>query len=374
MWQPQSFYNQYVLRTPVILTGEGAVRGLYNYPSAKVAVIHGSNFSDNEMFEDTFSKKKICFFKRSWQGEPDFEGLQGTIRELEEFQPDTIIAVGGGSVIDGSKLCRLLYEFPYFDIRESRISGNLFKTRFIAIPTTIGSGAEVSSAAVFVNHDNYSKDMIVMHELQPEVVVYDKRYVENMSAFLLFTSALDAAAHMIEGYVSTIDNSFIDIMAEKGMAILHEELVKLFTNRCDVNYEQLQYAGYLGGVVQNHCIVGAAHAVAHQLTDRGYSHGEAVALLLPAVIMLNAENDSVKVKYDRVAHVAGFSSLEDLVYFIRRACEVSGIDKRKMPLKKLLIELSRDEEFCANIRNDKGGKGNPIEITDEYIVKLAEML
>ena len=75
MWQPQGFYNEYTLRTPVILSGENSVRGLYNYPAAKIAVIHGTSFCDRELFLSTFSKREVRFFARSWKDEPSFEGL-----------------------------------------------------------------------------------------------------------------------------------------------------------------------------------------------------------------------------------------------------------------------------------------------------------
>jgi len=370
MWQPQGFFNDYVLRSPTILMGKECIRGLYNYPVSKIAVIHGKTFKDFELFKTTFSKKSICFIERSWLGEPDLTGLRGTLAQLEEYKPDTIIAVGGGSVIDGAKMCRLYYEFPYYDSENSRIDGNLFRTKFIVVPTTVGSGAEVSSAAVFVNHDTQSKDMIVMHSLQPDVVVYDTRYVEKTSSRRLLISSMDAMAHNLEGYVSQINNSFIDIFAEKGLSMLHEELLKIIEKQ-EVNFANLQYAGYLGGVVQNHCIVGAAHAVAHQLTDKGYAHGEAVALLLPAVISLNAQDANTVFKYDKIAHIAGFANYTELIDFIRKVCEVSDLSHKRKQLSGLLTNLSMDSVFCDNVKKDKGGKGNPVDITDEYIVNLA---
>lgn len=370
MWQPQGFYNQYVLRTPVILSGDESVRGLYNYPAARIAVIHGKSFADRDLFLSTFSKRDIHFISRSWKDEPDIEGLKETIRQLEEYQPDTIIAVGGGSVIDGGKLCRLFYEFPYYRIGETRISGESWNTHFVAVPTTTGSGSEVSSAAVFVDHDRHRKDMVVMHELQPEAVVYDKRYVLKTPERLLAASALDAMAHILEGYVSKTDNAFLDVLAEKGLSILHDELQKLTDNKDEaIDYERLQYAGYIGGLIQNHCIVGAAHAVAHQLTDNGYSHGEAVALLLPSVISLNAD---VITKYEKISHEAGFRDKDELMAFIQKVCQVSGIADRREELGELLCGLLNDNIFYENVKNDRGGKGNPVTITDEFIRQLAE--
>lgn len=373
MWQPQGLYNQYVLRAPVILSGEESIRGLFNYPANKIAVIHGRSFSDHELFHTSFMKKDIRFFERSWKGEPDFEGLKETIHFLEEFCPDTIIAVGGGSVIDGCKLCRLFFEFPFYELGKTRLSGDLFKTRFIAVPTTVGSGAEVSSAAVFWDHDGHSKDMVVMHELQPDVVVYDYRYVCNTPKHLLCASSLDAMAHIIEGYVSKNYNMYMNIMAEKGLSIIHTELKKVLEKQEDsIDYKKLQYAGYIGGIVQNHCIVGAVHAIAHQMTEYGFAHGEAVALLLPAVILKNAENKAVFERYELLCRESGFSDIDELIGFIRNVCEVSEINIKRAKIKEMIMNLSSNETFCNNVRNDKGGKGNPVDITNEFISGLME--
>ena len=216
--------------------------------------------------------------------------------------------------------------------------------------------------------------MIVMHELQPEVVVYDKRYVEHTPQRLLAASALDAMAHILEGYVSSIDNDFMDVMAEKGLAILREELTKLPDNEGRVNYERLQYAGFLGGLVQNHCIVGATHGVAHQLTEYGYAHGEAVALLLPMVLSLNAASEPVANKYQGISRQAGFAGFAELENFMRQLVDAVGIGERRGALKALLNDLLQRESFGRAVRNDRGGKGNPVPITDEYLGKLVESM
>ena len=365
MWQPQGIFSEYVLRSPILLVGKEAVRGLHNFPATKIAVIHGGSFNDRDLLSSIFKKKEIAFFLRSWAGEPDLENISATLHELESFKPDVIMAVGGGSVIDGAKLCRLFYEVPYYT---NMAVGNLLTTKFIAIPTTIGSGAEVSSAAVYVNR--HRKEMVVIHELQPEVVVYDESYIKTTPKNLLLSSAMDAAAHILEGYVSNINNSVMDINAEEGLRLLRTELYNVLQEK-NISYQRLQYAGYLGGIVQNHCIVGAAHAVAHQITQFGYSHSTAVALLLPSVMKLNARRDTaVEEKYKNIAIAAGFEGFNGLIDFLASVNEASGVNTKKTELKNILLQHAEDKEFIDNIKLDRGGKGNPVEITDEYISEL----
>lgn len=413
MWQPQGIYNEFVLRTPVLLAGEEAVRGLYNFPAVKIAVIHGWSFTEKEkeLFLNTFNKKEVQFFSRSWSGEPDMQGIQGTVHEIEKFSPDTIIAIGGGSVIDGAKLCRLFYELPYFAPQQSKLSNDLLKTKFIAVPTTIGSGAEVSSAAVYIEGHEHGehghinrKEMVVLHELQPEVIIYDERYLKQTPHRLLLASAMDAASHLIEGYVSKMKNSIAEMKAEEGLRLLHEELGKFINNLNNrafdsISYQRLQYAGHLGGIVQNHCIVGAAHALAHQMTD--YSHSEAISLLLPPVIKMNSKDEATSVKYNVLACNAGFKGISDLVNFLENVSELAITSERRRKMKKylygkLLSSTKRSEQskmtksqlsdvqsnaqdvncvnnvdnFFQNVKLDRGGKGNPVDITDDYIVEL----
>lgn len=371
MWTPQGFYSQYALHTPVILSGEKAVQDLYNFPASRIFVIHGKSFFDKELFLETFSKRCIRFVERSWTSEPDLESLRETIHQMEEYHPDVIIAVGGGSVIDGSKLCRLFYEFPFYNEGNSKIDGEVLKTHFIAIPTTMGSGAEVSSSAVYYDKGNHKKGFIVLHELQPDVVVYDKRYVENTPERLFYTSSLDALAHIIEGYISNKENSLIDVIAEEGLLLLCTELRKMVNREKEtIDYQRLQYAGFLGGLVQNHCIVGAAHAIAHQLTIYEYSHSEAIALLLPAVICLNSTDEVTYKRLQKIATCAGFYDISEMILFINEIRKLSGIIYRQEDLRETLSTLSHDEAFRENVKNDMGGKGNPIAITDEYIEKL----
>ena len=365
MWQAQGLYSKYVLRTPLILYGNEAVKELYNYPCSRIAVIHGSSFDDHNLFNMTFRKKIVKYIKRSWKSEPDLNGLKDTLKEIEEFKPDTIIAIGGGSIIDGAKLCRLLYEIPYFDFVSGRIDGNNLKTKFIAIPTTIGSGAEVSSAAVYVEENH--KQMVVLHELQPDVIVYDPRYVEKTPNKILCESGLDALSHILEGYASNIENRLVETQAENGLYHLRKELSNVINDR-PVDYLMLQYGGYIGGIVQNHCIVGAAHGIAHQLSQFGFSHGEAVALLIGAVIKVNSKvcND----KYQKLIERSGFNNIDELISFANAVCDKSGISKRREELKELLISKENDETFMNNIREDRGGKGNPVELCNDYLKEV----
>lgn len=367
MWKPQRFYSEYLLNQPILLTGGGALMGLASIPGAKISIIHGSSLDTcvKESISKTFKNKAVYFNSKSWKSEPDLESLHETIQALESQSPDVIIAIGGGSVIDGAKLCRLFYENPMFVQGESRINQLIFTTRFVAIPTTIGSGAEASSAAVFINNIKNRKEMIVSHDLQPEAVVLDTHFVRNAPIRIIISSGIDALAHIIEGYVSNVDNYVADILAETGFRILYEELGK--PNIEEMDFERIQYAGYLGGIVQNHCIVGAAHGIAHQIANDGYSHGDAVALLLSAVIEANAKDKKTRLRYMKLFHNANIVKISVFIEWLNDIIDKVGIGDRRTEIKELLYRKLTSTSFIQNVKDDPGAKGNPVNINQEYL-------
>jgi alcohol dehydrogenase class IV len=369
MWEPQGFYTTFLLDQPTLLVGEDAVRGLFNYPVGKVAVIYGSGFKEENkpIFLSSLKGFTIRFIRKSWGGEPTLEGLQGTLRELEEFRPDTLIAVGGGSVIDGTKLCRLLYEFPFIDTQSPKFSFLEWKTKFIAVPTTIGSGAEASSAAVLQNQSQKRKEMVVAHALRPSIVMFIPSFIAQSNPALIASSALDAISHIVEGYVSNISNPMAELWAEQGLNIFRQELLQTTPD-----YMRLQYAGYLGGIVQNHCLVGAAHAFAHQLAGEGYGHSEAIALLLPHVIRQNMQQAEVKSRYENLFLHSGFQGIGDALDFIGTLRMQAKPRHTEADLRALLQAKAHDETFLFHVMEDQGGKGNPVGITPEYILQFIQ--
>lgn len=368
MWEPQGLYSKFILKQPTLLLGLNAIRGLRNYPCSRIAVIYGKGLSEEcrNVIEKAVAPFELKFIAKSWAGEPVLEELQPTIKELECFKPDVILAVGGGAVIDGAKITRLYYEFPFFDIASPKFPYLEWKTKFIAIPTTVGSGAEISSAAVLLNKENCSKEMIVCHALLPDVVILDPQYVKGASEKIIISSALDAVAHITEGYVSIFENELADNYAEKGLANLFEILSKEGDYSLG-ELNRLQFAGYLGGIVQNHCIVGAAHAIGHQLAGYGFGHAEAISLVLDKVIKANSQNEKTKERYELLARRSGIGDFLQLLNFIESLKSRLKLNEEEIRMKDLITEMKDSQVFIENIQKDKGGKGNPIPLTVEYV-------
>lgn len=370
MWKPQGIYSRYLLHQPTILLGEYALEGLLQYPGTRFLVVYGSALDQERehRLRTVFKKQSVKFVKKSWRGEPVLDEMRETLSQIEEYKPDVLIAIGGGSVIDGTKLCRLFYEFPYYQDGD-RLDQLYFKTSFIAIPTTIGSGAEISSAAVYNDSDNLGKRMVVSYNFLPSVVVFDSGFIQESSKELLYLSSLDMMAHLVEGYVSQINNELVDLFAETGLRIIYEEL-----NSEKIDYVRLQYACYLGGMVQNHCLVGAAHGIAHQLTNDGFSHAEAVGILLTPVIKANMTNRDIEKKYEILFEKCGLYNIHDGLEFIEGIRKKVILNTREKELKEKLSGYIDQEEFVGRVVSDKGAKGNPINIDREYLKTVVEKI
>ncbi|NVN94341.1 MAG: iron-containing alcohol dehydrogenase [Bacteroidetes bacterium] len=377
MWEPQGLYSKFLLKQPTLLFGENSIRGLRNFPCSKVAVIHGKGLTEESksVFISTFGVFDLLFINKTWKNEPILEELHTTIQILEDFKPDLIIAVGGGAVIDGSKMARLYYEFPFFNVINPKFTYLEWSTKFIAIPTTVGSGSEISSAIVLFNTVKKTKEMIVNHSLLPDVVILDPLFIKGSSEKIILSSSVDALSHIIEGYVSKVENTFSDVYAEKSCQIIYETFSSLAFNLNTTDINRLQFAGYLGGIVQNHCIVGSTHAIAHQLTSFGFSHSIAISLLLTSVIKSNAINLETKLRYDLLAKRCGIQDgIDGLIDFIDHLIIKMDIEEEKNRLRYLIPSLISDQTFIENVQKDKGGFGNPITITEDYIINILNMI
>lgn len=372
MWYPQALYSRFLLKQPHILFGENALMGLKTLPSLRLAVVHGSGITEElkSVVRESTSAYCVKFIRKSWNNEPTISELQENIKQLEEFKPDTFLAIGGGSIIDGAKILRCLYEFPYFQMNYTNLNMLDWNTKFVAIPTTIGSGAELSSACVLYNNETKTKEFLISHNFIPEIVIFDERFLKSVPKKIMFLSCIDAISHIAEGYVSNIENELANIYAEKALKLIYDNYVGI------LNFEtkkilHLQLASFWGGMVQNHCIVGACHAIVHQLASIGYSHSLGISLILPSVIIANSKDVKVKCKYDQLVSNASIGdSSEDLLMLIEDIKSKIDLRKENEKFESDKIEIMSSNLFFKNALNDKGGIGNPIKMDMEFLQNI----
>lgn len=232
------------------------------------------------------------------------------VKKMLEYMPEAIVAVGGGSAIDSSKA-----------IREFALGINHYAdVAMIAIPTTSGTGSEVTSFAVVNDTVAKIKHPLVSPSLTAEEAILDAELVKSVPPAITADTGMDVLTHAIEAYVSTNHNEFSTALAEKSIEIVGVFLLRAYLNGNDTHARQkMHVASCLAGLAFNSASLGLTHGMAHQLGANFHiPHGRANAMLLPHIIEYNADIHkdsrsqseylpSVK-RYSTIAHVLGLSS------------------------------------------------------------------
>ncbi|MEN8654253.1 bifunctional acetaldehyde-CoA/alcohol dehydrogenase [Streptomyces sp. 21So2-11] len=234
--------------------------------------------------------------------EPSIDSVQRGAALMRDFRPDTIIAVGGGSPMDAAKVMWLLYEQPDIDFSDMRqkfsdIRKRAFRfpvlgdrARLVCIPTTSGTGAEVTPFAVISDPATGKKYPLADYALTPSVAIIDPLLTADLPAALAADSGFDALTHATEAYVSVYANDFTDGLALQAIKMIFENLEAAVNERAtrpDAR-EKMHNAGTIAGMAFGNAFLGIVHAMAHTLGATFHvAHGRTNAILLPHVIRYN---------------------------------------------------------------------------------------
>ncbi|MEF1278663.1 iron-containing alcohol dehydrogenase family protein [Vibrio fortis] len=355
-----------------IANGKNARMALKGLVANRVALIISPSFRKSKFFEQVVrlvNATSVRVIEKSWKGEPTVDELSGVVGELELFQPDYIVALGGGSIIDGAKLAWLLYECPTIDpdvlFRPFAIPPLRGRAKFAAIPTTVGAGSEVSSAAVMLDSVTQSKKAVVTHDFLPDLVILDPDLVSEVPLSILRTTVADALSHAIEGYVSKIPHPLMETFAEQAVSIVYRYQSQLDQDEWHIDMlSELQHAAMLAGWVQNHCVVGLSHAIAHQLGHFNVGHGLANGLLMPAVIEFNSQDQVVEQKYERLIKNAGLPSRQALLDLFKGLTSGQGVS----------LNLSNEQldNIAKNALLDPAAATNPVAFAEDDVKEIVK--
>ena len=382
--------------------GEGARHEVKNLKGERAVIVTGGGSMrrggflqdiENDLKEAGVEVKLI----EGVESDPSVETVMNGAAVMSEFQPDWIIALGGGSPIDAAKAMWIKYEYPETTFEDMCKVFGLPKLRtkahFCAISSTSGTATEVTAFSIITDYSKGIKFPIADFEITPDVAIVDPELTYTMPAKLCAHTGMDALTHSIEAYVSTAGSAYTDANALYAMREIVEWLPKSYQGDKEAR-QHMHDAQCIAGIAFSSGLLGIVHSMAHKtgaaFTGDHIIHGCANAMYLGKVIQFNAKDARAKSRYAYIAkevfHLAGETEDElvaALVQMIRDLNDkidipqgIKNYGKGGVKADESIIDYAEFEEKKSRIAVDAIGDActgsNPRQPTPEEMEKLLE--
>ena len=347
--------------------GEGSLTELKNLKGKKAVVVVGGGsmkrFGFLARVEEYLKEAgmEVALFE-GVEPDPSVETVMKGAKLMQEFGPDWIVAIGGGSPIDAAKAMWAFYEYPDTKF-EDLITPFQFptlrtKAKFCAIPSTSGTATEVTAFSVITDYQKGIKYPLADFNITPDVAIVDPDLAETMPQKLTANTGMDALTHAIEAYVSTLHCDYTDPLALHAIKMIHTWLVKSYEGDKEAR-ARMHNAQCLAGMAFSNALLGIVHSMAHK-TGAAYSgghivHGAANAMYLPRVIQFNAKVPEAASRYAEIARFIGLSGETD--------------EELTRKLIQEIQELNRKLSIAPSIQLYEGG----IIDEKEFLEKLPQV-
>ncbi|MDO4468076.1 MAG: iron-containing alcohol dehydrogenase [Bacillota bacterium] len=381
--------------------GPGALEALKTLKGNKAIVCVGGG----SMKRGGFLQKVQAYLEEAGMEVKLFEGIEPdpsvtTVMKgaevMAEFEPDWIVAIGGGSPIDAAKAMWIKYEYPEITFEQMIVPFGLpelrQKAKFVAIPSTSGTATEVTAFSVITDYDKGIKYPLADFNITPDIAIVDPELAETMPAKLVAHTGMDAMTHAIEAYVSTANCDYTDALAIHAIEMIQDNLVKSYNGDMSCR-ASMHNAQCLAGQAFSNALLGIVHSMAHKtgavFADQGAHiiHGAANAMYLPKVIQYNAKDPVAKARYAVIAdymHLGGANEDEkvaNLVAYLRKMNDDLNIPQsinhygaNGLPAETGFVSeevfLERLDSIAANAILDACTGSNPRQPNQEEMVKL----
>lgn len=376
--------NTFLQRTE-IYHGYNSMESMKNITGKKVYIVTDESMVSLGMLTKvTFMLDSLnvdwCLFKEV-KPDPSLDIVKKGLQLMINFKPDTILGLGGGSVLDTAK--GIIYY--YMKILDTLVKNSeKHKPYFIAIPTTSGSGSEVTAYSVLTDTTKDVKIPLVDKNMIPDVAIIDSQFTMTVPPKITADTGLDVLTHAIEAYVSTGATDYTDLYGEKAIKLVFEYLPKVYKDGSNKeSREKIHNASCMAGIAFNNGGLGLNHSIAHGIGAKlNIAHGRANAILLPYIIEFNSGlgeelNKEIGGKYREISRILGFPSttiiegITSLIIGINilkkdlnspMTLKDAGVDKDLFESRKEAIVESVMEDFCLPT--------NPRQVTKEDVYNI----
>ncbi|WP_127529602.1 bifunctional acetaldehyde-CoA/alcohol dehydrogenase [Paenibacillus kobensis] len=312
--------------------------------------------------------------------DPSVDTVERGRAQMAGFKPDCIIALGGGSPMDAAKAMWLFYEYPdtsfdalkqkFMDIRKRVYKYPRLgrKAKFVAIPTTSGTGSEVTSFAVITDKlKGNTKYPLADYELTPDVAIIDPDYVYSLPQTAVADTGMDVLTHAIEAYVSVMANDYSDGLAMKAIQLVFDNLEKSYTTADPAAREKMHNASTIAGMAFANAFLGINHSLAHKWGGEYHTaHGRTNAILMPHVIRYNAQQPTkftsfpkydhfiADQRYAEIARMLGLPArtteegVRSLIEAVRKLNKVLGIPEKFQDLGFAPAQFEAKVDYLAD--------------------------
>ena len=383
--------------------GKGALENLKTLKGKKAIICVGGG----SMKRGGFLQRAQAYLEEAGMEVKIFEGIESdpsveTVMKgaevMQEFGPDWIVAIGGGSPIDAAKAMWIKYEYPectfedmckVFGIPELRK-----KAHFCAISSTSGTATEVTAFSIITDYSKGIKYPIADFEITPDIAIVDPELAETMPKKLVAHTGMDAITHAIEAYVSTANSAYADSLAIHAIELIQANLVKSYNEDMEAR-DIMHDAQCLAGMAFSNALLGIVHSMAHKtgavFADQGAHiiHGAANAMYLPKVIAFNAKDETAKKRYGVIAdymHLGGSNDDEKvqlLIKYLRKMNDdlniphcIKNYGADSFPTENGFVPeeiyKERRHDIAANAILDACTGSNPRQPSQEEMEKLLD--
>ena len=310
---------------------------------------------------------------------PSTNTVYAGTKVMVDFQPDTIIALGGGSAMDAAKGMWMFYEHPdtsffgakqkFLDIRKRTYKiEKAVKTQFVCIPTTSGTGSEVTPFAVITDSDTHVKYPLADYALTPDVAIVDPQFVLSVPASVTADTGMDVLTHAIESYVSVMASDYTRGLSLQAIKLVFDYLEKSVAVGDPESREKMHNASTMAGMAFANAFLGISHSIAHKIGgEYGIPHGRTNAILLPHVIRYNAKDPQKHAMFPKYDYFRADTDYADIAKFLGLKGETTA--ELVEALATAVYELGHKIGIEMNLK----AQGVTKQVLDTTVDRMAEL-